>query len=239
MQFNNTSIQEKSLYHDAVTLVGITDTAQFPIIEFTRYANNRYREADSLIWQHTGTWEYDDSNYANFPIATKDIVADRQDYEIPSVARKIDRAEVLDVNGDYQLLYPMDKSQIGEQSMTEFLSTSGLPRYYDVIARSLFLYPAPSASDVTTSEGIKLYFTRDIDEFAITDTSTEPGFDNHFHRLISLGSAYDYCMAHGVQGRLNPIKEEMNVLKSQMTDFYGMRHRDMQPKIIPRDNNCI
>lgn len=239
MQFNNTSSQEKSLYHDAVTLVGITDTSQFPIVEFTRYANNRYREVDSLIWQHTGTWEYDDSNYTNFPIATKDLEDERQDYSIPSTARKIDRVEILDVNNDYQLIYPMDKSQIRGQSTTEFYSTPGLPKYYDVMARSLFLYPAPSTNNVTLSEGLKLYFTRDIDEFSVTDTSSSPGFDNHFHRLISLGSAYDYCISHGVKEKMTGIMAEMNNLKGQLTDFYGMRHRDMQPKLIPRDNNCI
>jgi len=239
MFFNREGRQEDSLYHDAVTLTGITDTSQFPIVQFTRYANNRYREADTLIWQNTGTWEFDDSNLSGLPVATRDLVAGQQDYNIPSTARKIDRAAVLDSDGNYQQIYPIDKSQVQGEDMSQFYEEDGLPRYYDMVGRQMLLHPKPSADDVTTSEGLKLYYVRDISEFAITDTATEPGFDNHFHRLISLGSAYDYCMANAMPERMGVIKNELQILQQQMGDFYGMRHREMQPKLRPHDVDGI
>jgi hypothetical protein len=192
-----------------------------------------------LIWQNTGTWEFDDDNLDGLPIATRDLVAGQQDYNIPSQARKIDRCAVLDKNGNYQQVYPFDKSQVQGQDMSMFYETNGLPRYYDMVGRRLMLYPKPSASEVTTSEGLKLYFTRDISEFEITDTATEPGFDNHFHRLISVGSAYDYCMANGIYEKMGIIKNELSTIQGQLANFYGMRHREMKPKLIPHDVDGI
>ena len=234
MKFNSLGQREASLYHDTLDFAGITDTASYPLIQFCRSANYWYRKADSWIWQATGTWEFDDSNYTDFPIATTTLVANQQDYEIPSAARKIDRIEVLDDVGDYHLIKPFDKSQIKGASMSEFMEEAGFPNYYDLVGNSVLLYPKPSASDVTTSAGLKLYFSRDINAFAVTDTATEPGFDNHFHRIISLGSSYDYCMSNGVEDRKVNLRNELEVLRSELQEFFGARHRDMKPKIIPK-----
>jgi len=239
MEFYNSSSSEKSLYHDALSFAGISDTSQFPLTEFTRNANNWYRKADSWIWEATGTWEFDDSKWTTLPIATATLVAAQQDYEIPSTARKIDRVEILDSGSNYQLLKPFDKSQIKGASMSEFYETDGLPAYYDLVGRSIMLYPAPAASSVTTTKGIKVYYARDIDEFAVTDTSTEPGFDNHFHRIVSLGAAYDYCLANGIDDRKANIKNELKELKVELQNHYGFRHRDNKPRFIPVDKNQI
>ncbi|MEA2066836.1 MAG: hypothetical protein U9O65_07095 [Thermotogota bacterium] len=238
MKFYSFAEPEKSLYQDALNFAGISDTSQFPLTEFTRSSNAWYRWGDSQIWQATGTWEFDDSNQTSLPISTGTLVASQQDYEIPSTARKIDRIEILDNNEDYRLLTPLDKSQVGK-SMSEFYETDGLPRYYDLVGRSIMLYPAPAEADVTTTKGIKVYYSRDIDEFGITDTSTEPGFDNHFHRIISLGAAYDFCLANGITDRTNILRTEIEEFKKDLQEHYGSRHRDSLPKIIPTDKNQI
>ena len=69
MQFNNTTNQYLSLYHNTLFNLGIdrSDTTTYPIEDFTRSANNWYRRVNSWIWQVTGEWEYDDSNYTNLP----------------------------------------------------------------------------------------------------------------------------------------------------------------------------
>jgi len=230
--------QEDSLYHDALEFAGISDSSSFPIAKFTRNANAWYRKADLWIWEATGTWEFDDSNWTTLPVATATLVAGRSDYEIPSTARKIDRIEILDSGSNYHVLKPFDKSQIENSAMSEFYETDGMPAYYDMVGRSAMLYPSPAAGSVTLVEGIQIYYARDIDEFAITDTNTEPGFDNHFHRIISLGAAYDYCISNDPE-RIAPIRIELNNLKAELINHYGSRHRDFRPRMIPTDNNGI
>jgi len=189
MYFNITaSGSAAGLIQDCENLLGMaateisSDTALMK--RFTKDINIYYRRVNSWIWESTGTWEYDDSNFTDFPIATSTIVDEQQDYEIPSTAQKIDRVEVLDSDGNYQLLKPFDKSEIKSSSMSEYQETAGMPIYYDLVGRSVFLYPKPSTTYVTATKGLKLYFTRDIDEFAYTDTTTAPGFVSNFHRLL-------------------------------------------------------
>jgi len=217
----------------------MTDTSSYPIEDKTRNVNEWYRKANTWIWQATGTWEYDDSNYTDFPIATADLVDAQQDYALPTTAQKIDRVEVLDSEGSYHLIKPLDKGQIKGSSMSEFYKEDGFPAYYDLVGASVFLYPAPAAGDVTTTAGLKLYFTRDISVFTSSSTTTEPGFARPFHRILSLGAALDYAIGRKMWDRVNPIKREIKELKVELQEFYGNRHRDMKARVRPDDSDQI
>lgn len=215
------------LYQDARFLVGLplTDTSSYTIHDFIRNANAWYRKANSWIWEASSIWEYDDANQTTLPIATTNLVAAQQDYELPSTAQRVIRVEACNSSGDWVQLKQIDQSEISD-AMTEFQETDGMPYYYDVIGSSLMLYPAPSASDVTLAAGLKLYFARDISEFSVTQTDTEPGFADNFHRVLSLGAALDYLYA-GYDpddiSRVNHIRAQIEELKEEMHNFYGTR----------------
>ncbi|MHA1483136.1 MAG: phage adaptor protein, partial [Candidatus Heimdallarchaeaceae archaeon] len=232
---------EGGLIQDCENLLGMTATEisgdAALLKRFTTDINTYYKRANSWIWESTGTWEYDDSNYTDMPIATTTLVADQQDYEIPSTAQKIDRVEVLDSAGNYQRIKPIDKSEITSQSMSEFLKTAGMPVYYDLVGRSILLYPKPATASVTTTKGLKLYFSRNIVAFGTSDTTTAPGFVNNFHRLLSLGASYDYCISFEIGEKANFLKGQLNEMKDELKNFYGSRHRDMKTRIKPKRRN--
>jgi len=239
MKINTPYNTHDSLYHDTLSLVGITDTSQYPIVQFIRNANVWYRKAGSWIKGASGTWEYDDSNWTDLPEATTTLVATQQDYSLDVVMQEVERVEVKDSKGNYYQLTPLDQSQIKGTALSEFYETDGLPKYYDIRGFSIFLYPAPAAASVTTSEGLKIYFSRDIKEFSVTDTSTEPGFNHDYHRIVSLGSAYDYCLSNGITDRKKEIRGELEVYKEELTKMSAMRHRDFGNKILPVDTDGI
>jgi len=238
MKIRSTENKHESLYHDALGFVGILDTSQFPITEFIRNANVWYRKGSIWINEAVGTWPWDDSNWTTLMETTSDLTAGTQYYTVPSGTRKIDRIEVLDSNSDYKLLKPLDKSQINV-AMSEFYKTDGMPKYYDLEGSKIFLYPTPAAASVTTTKGLKCFIIRDISPFGVTDTSTEPGFDNHFHRIVSLGAAYDYCVSNGIDDRKKGIRDEITELHKEINEHYGSRHRSFRPRMIPKDSDCI
>jgi len=239
MKINTPYNTHDSLYHDSLSLVGISDTSQFPIVQFIRNANNWYRKASTWIRSASSTWEYDDSNWSNLPLATTTLVANQQDYALDVTVQEIERVEVLDSNGNYQRLTPFDQSQLTGEALSEFEETAGLPRYYDIRGNSLFLYPKPAAASVTTAAGLKIYFSRDISEFTVTSTSTEPGFNGDYHRLVSLGAAYDYCLSNGIEDRKNNIRTEIEQYRTDLQNQTALRDRDFRVKFIPKDNNQI
>jgi len=240
MQFNDTT-NKQGLCQDTRFLLGlgVNDTVSYSDADLTRNINSWYRQVDSWIWQAAGNWEYDDSNYTDLPIATTDLVDEQKDYSLPTACHKILRVEVMDSNGNYQKLTPIDQTDI-QEAMTEFQETNGMPIYYDVVGRSIVLYPTPSSSDVTTTDGLKLYMSRTIDEFAATDTSTEAGFDANFHRSLSLGAALDWAYAHDMPANLiTSINSQLALQRESINKFYGTRHTDYKPRIIPQLHDNI
>lgn len=239
----NDETDYQGLCQDARQLVGLSvnDTTSLPTSTLLRSANHWKKRANQWIWENNGLWEYDDSNYTDFSIATTDLVSLQQDYSIPSTAQRIDRVEVLDSSGNYRKLQPIDKSMVGT-SMSEFQDpdgVGGLPIYYDMVGNSIFLYPAPATSHVTTTSGLKLYFTREIEEFVITDTNVEVGFLGDFDRIVSYGMALDFATITGLTERATQFEKQIADMRASMQSFYGMRHRELKPRIRPNIQSNI
>src|SRR3990167_8601617 len=102
------------------------------------YLNAAYEEVVGMILGFDRKWQFDDSRYTNFPIATTTLVNSQNDYTFDVTHLQIERVEVKDNNGDFHLLKPIDKSDI-DLAIDEFQETDGLPRYYDKQGNSLLL----------------------------------------------------------------------------------------------------
>jgi hypothetical protein len=232
MKFNSTTSYDGAI-QDCETLTGLgkfqISSNSDRLKDFTRLLNVWYRVLDTKIWKAVGDWEFDDSNYSTLPDATTDLTAGQHDYALPSIARKIDRVEVLDANGDYQLLTPIDKSQVTAEAMSEFEEEDGMPEYYDMVGRSILLYPAPAAGSVTTTNGLRIYTPRDIVEFSSSATTREFGFDNHFHRFVTLGASYDWCLTNGLK-KTPILRQELDRMDADIQQFYGSQNRDYKSK---------
>ena len=130
------------------------------------------------------------------------------------------------------MLKPLDQKDVNI-ALNEFHETASTPIYYDKIANSLFLYPAPNYA---STNGLKVYFLREPDYFTSSDTTQEPGFPSTFHRILSLGAAYDYALAKGLP-MLNHLQAQISDLQKGLVSFYGKKSRDKRSRlnIIPED----
>lgn len=241
MTFNDTATYQ-GICQDTRALLGlgVTDTISYPTSDITRNSNVHYRTAVALIWDAVGDWEYDDSNKTDMPIATTTLVDDQADYELPSGAQKLERVEVKNDEGDYKLITPITKEQVTEDAMTGIFDESGMPQYYDVIGRSIVLYPTPSTDHVTASAGLKVYVSRDIDEFNATTTDREPGFANNFHRYIPIGNALDFANAKGMLDKIRFFTAQKDMIEKEMKTFYSRRHaRSFRNKIRTKQESFV
>ncbi len=228
----------QEIIKDCLWWTGVSDTSSsssFPEDELVVAINDTYRAVDDAIWEATSDWEFDDSNYDTLPIAVTDLVADQDNYQLPSNARKIMNAAVMDSNGTYRQLQIFDQSQLRGEDYEEYYNqVSGLPVKADLIADAIVLRPAPSADAVTLSNGLKLMVSRDIEEFETTDTTKEPGFSKHYHRLLSLMPAYQYLIAHDANpDKLNRISSMIDKIKSRLQAYKSARTQYDQASITP------
>lgn len=210
-----------------------TDSGSYSDTDIERNINLWYRKAVSWIWDATGTWEYDDSNKTTLPVATCDLGDDRADYTLPTDAQKLIKVEVKNNDGNWKALDPIDKSEIDTPS--EFFEDNGMPKYYDVIANAVVLYPAPATSDVTISGGLRLHVSREVDD--LTASTDVPGFDRPFHRILSIGAAKDWADAYGDEQKEVDLRRRLmgdsrnEGLKDELEEYYGNRNRNRRTEM--------
>lgn len=179
-----------------------------------RNCNIHYQDVARVIWESAGDWEYDDSNSTDFGIATANIVANQQDYELPATCQRLQRVEV-----DGELYKP-----IGLHDMELATSEMAGP-YYDLVGRSIFLYPTPSAN---STSGLKVFFDRDVT--ALDSVSDTPGFATAFHRILSLGSSIDFVRNQEERNHFIALKSR---LENGLKRFYGKRNLQQPSRIKP------
>ena len=233
MYFSDTSSYSTGLCQD-IDFLCHTDTSSYPLKDKARNINAWYRKAVTWIREGHGLWQYDDSNLTSLPVYTFTLVDEQQDYELPSTAQTVERVEVLDKNGDYQVVQPIDKSEVTDESMSEFEETPGLPIYYDLVGRSILTYPKPGTSFITTSAGLKVYVSIDVEAFNSTTGKREPGFASNFHRILSLGGAFDF---EEDPTKKNYLLAQINEMRSEITGFYSTRDTEKRNILVPHKND--
>jgi hypothetical protein len=221
----------QGVVEEARWLVGANATS-YPINDITRNVNRWFDKAVSLIFKSSGRWQWDDSNQTTFPSATTDLTSGQQDYTLEVSHLKIERVEVKNEDGNWQRLLPFDKRDV-HGSIEGFETTDGLPRYYDVVGKSVFLYPAPS---FTQADSLKVWFQRRGSYFDTDDTTKTPGFAEIFHRYLSLGAAYDYALKNSVANR-NQLREELSAMEEEIKDFYALRQPDEHIRLTAKKIN--
>jgi hypothetical protein len=236
MQFNDTTTKN-GLIQDCEFLTGLGytqisgDSAR--LAEFTRLINQRYHWAVSLILRSQDGWDYDDVNHVDYPILTTNLTNGTQVYDLSILAERLVSLKRVEITYDGTNWYKAEPFDVGEtgsatDSTSIAASFSKMKPYYDVQYNALWLYPIPDA-DVTS--GLKIWISRDVDEFASTDTTQEPGIDRGFHRIISLAASYDWVVAQGLSIAPNLLNDLMRY-EEALRSHYGKKERDRKFQMV-------
>lgn len=217
-----------NILSDIDFLCGST-SATYPVADKIRNINIAYHDTARVIWSSSDAWQYDDSNATTLPIARTTLVHNQQDYSLPSTAQRLHRIEVKNSNGDWVKLEEIDMHDIS-QALPEYYKTAGLPQRYDLVGRSIMLYPKPSSAYCSLTSGLAVYIDRDVTEFPTTATTTEPGFAKGFHRILSYAAALDFTQDEG-QRRL--LLSQKDRLEKGLVNFYSKKMVERTSKILP------
>lgn len=246
LQFSDTSTSKNGLIQECeVALFGDDGYGKISgnanrLATFTRYLNEAMNQVAKLVFAAGGRWQWDDNNQTDYPIATTTLVttagSEQQDYPFNSTHLVIERVEVKNSAGGWEKLNPIDQSDLFDTSLTNFLNTPGMPRFYDKMANSLFLYPKPLAASVTAASGLKIWFQRPPSYFTITDTTKVPGFNSLYHRLVALIASRDYALLKtlkNAKGLVDLVEKEEGELK----ETYSLRNKDEHAKLSVKRGN--
>ena len=207
-----------------------TNSSSFTNADMLIEINNAYERVASLIMEADGRWEWDDSNQTDLPVATTTLVDGQQDYSFATSHLAVDEVSVLDSDGNYQLLKPIDLKDI-DVAPSEYRETDGMPVEYDKRGDSIFLYPAPASGSVTLAKGLKIFYQRPPALYTSAEVTTGtkvPGFNSLYHDLIAFWVSYNFSLAKGLPNAnqlFNEILRKENMLQLD----YASRSKDEAP----------
>lgn len=205
-------------------------STSYTTADITTSSNRALERITSLIREAQGRWQWDDSNNTDYSIATTALTSGTQDYQLDPTHYKIERVEVMDEDGNWNKMMPIDQVDVYDQAFTSFLGTDGNPVYYDLNNGSIFLYPTPNYSQ---NASLKVFYERGPSYFTTSDTTKEPGFNKLFHSLIPLWSAYDFAFINQLPIESSLI-QRIKLMEDDLVTFYTLKTPDDRVRLAAR-----
>lgn len=194
-----------------------TNSTSYSDNDLKRNLNRWYHELVTDAILSMDAWDFQGD------IATASTVANQQEYTFPTNLLKIKRIEVTYDGSTWVRVLPMDVQDpltpIGNQAdVNNNFSTSN--PFYDTHDDSIFLYPIPTSA---VSAGLKIWYEKEVTELSAVDD--EPALPENFHRLISIGAAYDYSILKGLPVA-NQLLQNLELGRARLRQFFGTRAQD-------------
>lgn len=200
-------------------LTGQSNASTSKIVRAVNYAVDHYTY---LALTSSGRWKWDSTNQTDVPRLTTTISSGVVELESDTIT--IQQAEILE-NGKYQILHPIDIRDNQEQPISEENSGTGVPRYYDLSGRLLYVFPAPD-----TARTLRLTVGRAHPRFDPTDTSVSLGVPPIHEEYIALYAA-DRIMIGSSDSARTAIRNELTIKQEEIRDLFSKRDQDTGRRI--------
>ena len=267
MQYSDTTNRTQGLLQDCEHLCNfeaghLTASTSTTVKQlFTGLLNRKLDRAMGMIGGNSRTAIADDTNYTNQPFSYFDIVSGQNDYQFLTDA---DGNSITDITGILILpstsatdFVSLDKLLIGGTQVNS-VAASGVLGYSIADDPNLILSPNPSNIGVPTAYleqnntvffdkipnysktgGGKLFYKRVPSYFAISDTTKAPGFNPEHHRILSLGSAYDWLLVNKPDQTMliTRIEAELRRAESEFETWVRMRN-PAKGRMTVRQDSC-
>lgn len=218
---------EEEIGVDAGTISGNTTKLK----RFTAKANLALDDFTKIAIQASGTWQWDDSNHADYPIIKTNIVSGQQSYLITSdeqsnIILDIYKVAILPsaTATTYVDIVPTDEqTQDDTSGFINETTVGGVPTCYGKTANGIFFDPTPNYS---ATNGLKLYINREPSYFTYTDTTKKPGIPGIFHRYLVLRPAEDDARIHA-KVTYQALRAERLQMEADIKEYFYNREKDI------------
>ena len=201
--------------------------------------NEAVLETVSWIIRADPRWKWDDFNHSDMNIFFETLVNGQQDYEVSGAEfLTITEVAVKLKDGRYKVLDPVVRQGKDKKRLARIEDgDSGIPREYELMGNSLFLYPAANISEVSPVEGLRVTGQRLPVVFTAGDGDKSPGINPLFHKVIPVLMALEYAYENDMNNKINLLQPRRDKFEMQIQDSYASRHRDDEPQMGMEQNN--
>lgn len=211
------------------------DSTSFPDAILLININKAYEEIVGKLISVNRSLKFDDLNQTDLPRYAFTLTGGTNYYSIGSTLLTIDRVEILDVSGNWHKLNNIDEYKIDE-SLSEYREGNGLPDEYSRRGNYIFLYPTPTSSYVTLTNGGRIYYQRTAKVFTSAEVTTgtkEPGFSSPYHYILSYMAALPYAMSYK-KDRVPYIKSEIDRMEKELLAIESNKNGDRLNRLISK-----
>jgi hypothetical protein len=214
-----------NLMSDARFLVfGDSSNSQYGDTDLKRNINRWYNTGLSWILQANGDWQVEGEK------ATTDLVSGQSDYALPSDIIKLNEVYVK-YDSDY--IKAVQRDPINNDQDPDSNYNASTPEF-DLMDNSIYLYLPSTIPDMTA--GLKIHYQTDITELA--NSNDVPNIAEPFKRLLSVGSAYDYCVANEMWNKTKKLEDLIyQSIKQDLLEYYANRSTARPIRLIPKESN--
>jgi len=219
---------------DDIDFICDTDSTSYPTADKVRNLNRHYYKGVSDVLRTQGRQQFHDSINLNvLPEKVFTLVDGQRQYALPADLLKLWAIEIKDASGNSFRLKEIDLNDpVMQRTITDLMETSGIPRYYDIKGEDMYLYPAPASGQVTLTDGGRVFYTPEIDQFTTADTTQEPALAEPFGRILSIGASIDWLMVNDTS-KVDRWRGEYEQLRAELRQFYSTRNKDGGNRLIP------
>lgn len=207
---------------------------------FTNLLNRALDKITYILISSSNTWQWDDYNNTDFPEAETDLISGQGDYSLDVSHLTIREVQVKNEAGDWYKLKPIDERDLmisdNSISIEEYFETDGQPKYFDVVANSVILYPAPNYNWRNANEGSRgllIKTERPHNYFDTSDTTLTPGFASIFHQAVSALACAEYATINSHENAKTLIALADRELEN-IADFQKSRQRNRANKLVAK-----
>ncbi len=218
------------------------DTTSYTAATLLRRINTAYETVVGWIINADGTFQFDDSNYTDAPRGTGTLVEGQEFYSFTAAYLDVEAIDILDTDNVYRRIKNIDLNDLGGISPAEYFGvdssgnpTKGFPEYYDIQGNFIRLYPAPTSTQVTLTNGLRVWFKRTASLYTSAEVTTGtkvPGFASPFHVILAYMAAIPYAMSYK-PNRVPLFEKRVDEMKKEIIKHYGHRELDRRKVIKP------
>lgn len=215
-------------------IFGDSTNTSYGDTDLDRNLNSWYKRILGWILGSNGDWQM------NGEFATTSIVASQREYILPTDVLKLNEVYIKSTSaGDYVKATQRDILNVQDYPEDYYPTTPE----FDLMDNSLFIY-IPDATITNVTDGIKIYYQTDLTE--LSGASDEPNLPEIFRRILSVGSALDYCQAQEMWNRAKKLENRIfgdptvktdAGMKGELMEFFANRSLTKQPTITPAEEN--
>jgi len=214
----------ENLRSDARFLVfGDSTNTAYANTDLDRNINRHYHSTLVDILENNGDWQ------VNGEIATTDLVAGQNEYILPSDILSLSEVFIT-TNGQMVKARQRDLKTV-YVNLSDYHPS--VPEF-DLLDNSMFIY-LPESTVPNATDGIKIVYQTQLTELA--STSSQPNISEPFRRILSIGAAFDYCIAQEMGNKANSLKVLLDEARQKLINYYSRRSTTKKLSLEPRQEN--